>query len=66
MDVLFKCFVVGLVAGIPIWILIQIIRPRVAISGLPVFSGSGPSTTRLRPIALHGRFVTNVAKRSSS
>jgi hypothetical protein len=65
MDVLFKCFVVGLIAGVPIWILIQFLRPRVAFVGLPVFGGTGPTTTQMRPVVLNGRFVTSVAKRNS-
>jgi len=65
MDVLFKCFVAGLIAGIPIWVLIQFVRPRVAFVGLPVFGGTGPSATRIRPVVLNGRFVTTVAKKSS-
>ncbi len=65
MDILFKCFVVGLVAGVPIWILIQFARPHVALVGLPVFGGTGPSATQISPVVLNGRFVTRVAKPTS-
>lgn len=64
MDVLFKCFVTGLIAGIPIWILMQYVRPRVGFVGLPVFGGSGPSATTMRPVVLNGHFVAGVAKNS--
>jgi len=63
MDILFDCFVVGLIAGVPIWILWQFARPRVGFIGLPVFSGNGPTHTKVIPVVLHGRFVAEIAKK---
>lgn len=65
MDVLFQCFMTGLIAGIPIWIIMQYARPRMGFIGLPVFSGSGHGTTDIKPVVLNGRFVTNVVKPQS-
>jgi hypothetical protein len=65
MDVLFKCFVTGLIAGIPVWILMQYARPRVGFAGLPVFGGSGPGAADIQPVVLNGRFVANVLKPQS-
>jgi hypothetical protein len=65
MDVLFKCFVTGLIAGIPIWILMQYFRPRVGFIGLPVFGGPGQVATDIQPVVLNGRFVANIVKPQS-
>ena len=62
MDVLFNCFMTGLIAGIPIWIIMQYARPRVGFIGLQVFSGNGHDTTDIKPVVLNGRFVTNIVK----
>jgi len=65
MDVLFECFVTGLIAGVPIWIVMQYVRPHVAFIGLPIFSGNGPVATNIQPVVLHGRFVAHMVKPKS-
>jgi len=65
MDVLFKCFLVGLIAGIPIWILLQYVRPRVGFIGLPAFGSGGSTAADIQPVVLHGRFVAHIVKPQS-
>ena len=65
MDVLFKCFLAGLIAGIPIWILLQYVRPRVGFIGLPTFGSNSSSTIDIQPVVLHGRFVAHIVKPQS-
>ncbi|MDB5991594.1 MAG: hypothetical protein JWQ10_2997 [Herbaspirillum sp.] len=60
MDVLFNCFVIGLVSGIPVWILMQYLRPRIRFLGLPSFGG-GLEAIHIDPVVLDGRFVASVA-----
>lgn len=60
MDVLFNCFVIGLVIGIPVWILMQYLRPRIRFLGLPSFGG-GLKAIHIEPVVLDGRFVASVA-----
>jgi hypothetical protein len=60
MDVLFNCFVIGLISGIPVWILMQYLRPRIRFVGLPAFGG-GLEAIRIDPVVLDGRFVASVA-----
>ncbi|HWZ48045.1 MAG TPA: hypothetical protein VNX00_07490 [Herbaspirillum sp.] len=60
MDVLFNCFVIGLAIGVPVWILMQYLRPRFRFLGLPAFGG-GLQAIHIEPVVLDGRFVASVA-----
>ena len=60
MDVLFNCFVIGLISGLPVWILMQYLRPRINFRGLSTFGG-GLDPIHLDPVVLDGRFVASVA-----
>jgi hypothetical protein len=60
MDVLFNCFLIGLIGGVPVWILMQYLRPRIRFLGLPTFGG-GLEAIHIQPVVLDGRFVASVA-----
>jgi hypothetical protein len=58
MDVLFECFIVGLIVGLPVWVLMQYLRPRFRFAGLPAF-GSSLQQIHIEPVVLRGRFVAS-------
>ncbi|TCT07472.1 hypothetical protein [Paralcaligenes ureilyticus] len=62
MNVLVYFFLVGLAAGVPVWILWQYLRPRV--SGLPLLRRKDVVAVDLNPVVLNGRYVTDIARRS--
>ncbi len=62
MNVLVYFFVVGLVAGFPVWVLMQYFRPR--LSGLPLLRRKDVVTVELKPVVLNGRYVPDIARRS--
>lgn len=62
MNVLVYFFVVGLVAGFPVWILTHYFRPR--LSGLPLLRRKDVVAVELKPVVLNGRYVPDIARRS--
>ncbi len=62
MNLLLYFFLVGLAAGVPVWILLQYFRPR--LSGLPLLRRKDVIELELSPVVLNGRDVTDIARRS--
>ncbi len=61
MNLLVYFFLIGLAAGVPVWILLQYFRPR--LSGLPLLRRKDVVAVELNPVVLNGRYVIDVARR---
>jgi hypothetical protein len=60
MRLLIHCFLIGLAAGIPIWVVWQYFRPR--FSGLSLLRRKDIVALEISPVVLNGRFITDVIK----
>jgi hypothetical protein len=60
MNFLAHFFLIGLAAGVPIWIVWQLFRPR--IGGLPVLRHRDIVAMDIKPVVLNSRFVADVAR----
>lgn len=60
MSLLLYFFVIGLIAGIPVWVIWQFFRPR--FTGLSISHRRDIVSMEIRPVVLNGHFVADVIK----
>jgi hypothetical protein len=62
MRLLIHFFLIGLIAGIPVWVIWQYFRPR--FSSLSLLRRKDIVALEISPVVLNGRFVADVIEHS--